>query len=123
MRFFVCEHCGNMVEMLKDSGAPMICCGDKMKELVPGTSDGAVEKHVPVVAVDGNKVIVSVGEAEHPMVEAHFIQWIAIETNSGVYRKVLNPGQTPKAEFVLSDGESVVATYAYCNLHGLWKAE
>ena len=71
MKFFVCEKCGNFVEMVKESGAPMMCCGEKMKELVPGTSDGAVEKHVPVVNVEGNKVTVNVGSAEHPMVDAH----------------------------------------------------
>ena len=123
MRFFICEHCGNIVEMVKDNGVPVMCCGQKMTELIPGTSDGAVEKHVPVVTVDGNKVSVMVGEVEHPMVDAHYIEWIAIETSKGVQRKMLKPEQAPKAEFMLTDGESVEAVYAYCNLHGLWKAE
>ena len=122
MRFFICEHCGNIVEMVKDNGVPVMCCGQKMTELIPGTSDGAVEKHVPVVTVDGNKVSVMVGEVEHPMVDAHYIEWIAIETSKGVQRKKLKPEQAPKAEFMLTDGESVEAVYAYCNLHGLWKA-
>ena len=122
MRFFICEHCGNIVEMVKDNGVPEMCCGQKMTELIPGTSDGAVEKHVPVVTVDGNKVSVMVGEVEHPMVDAHYIEWIAIETSKGVQRKMLKPEQAPKAEFMLTDGESVEAVYAYCNLHGLWKA-
>lgn len=122
MKFYVCEHCGNMVEMVKDAGVPVMCCGQKMTELIPGTSDGAVEKHVPVVTIDGNNVSVMVGEVEHPMVEAHFIEWIAIETSTGSQRKSLKPGQEPKAEFVLADGESVINVYAYCNLHGLWKA-
>ena len=101
----------------------MSCCGKMMKELVPGTSDGAVEKHVPVFTVDGNKVVVTVGSVEHPMVEAHFIEWIAIETKKGAQRKVLNPGDKPSVEFALTDDDAVVAVYAYCNLHGLWKAE
>ncbi len=122
MKFFVCEECGNFVEMIKESGAPMICCGEKMKELIPGTSDGAVEKHVPVVTVDGNKVTVMVGSAEHPMMEAHYIEWIAVETVKGAQRKVLKPGEKPCAEFLLTDDDSVVEVYAYCNLHGLWKA-
>lgn len=122
MRFFICEHCGNIVEMVKDNGVPVMCCGQKMTELIPGTSDGAVEKHVPVVTVDGNKVSVMVGEVEHPMVDAHYIEWIAIEISKGVQRKMLKPEQAPKAEFMLTDGESVEAVYAYCNLHGLWKA-
>ncbi len=123
MKFFVCEKCGNFVEMIKESGAPMSCCGQKMTELVPGTSDGAVEKHVPEFSVDGNKVTVKVGSVEHPMVEAHYIEWIAVETKKGVQRKALHPDEKPCAEFVLTEDDSVVAVYAYCNLHGLWKAE
>ena len=122
MRFFICEHCGNIVEMVKDNGVPVMCCGQKMTELIPGTSDGAVEKHVPVVTVDGSKVCVTVGEVEHPMVDAHYIEWIAVETSNGIQRKALKPNQAPKAEFILADGETVEAVYAYCNLHGLWKA-
>ncbi len=122
MKFFVCERCGNFVGMIKESGAPMVCCGEKMKELVPGTSDGAAEKHVPVVKIEGKKVIVTVGEVEHPMVDAHYIEWIAIETAKGAQRKVLKPGEKPELEFILTDDDSFVAAYAYCNLHGLWKA-
>lgn len=122
MKFFKCEICGNMVEMVKDSGVPMMCCGKQMTELIPGTSDGAVEKHVPVYSVDGNKVVVNVGSVAHPMMDAHYIEWIAVETNKGAYRKSLAPNDEPKAEFILLDGETVVEVYAYCNLHGLWKA-
>ncbi len=122
MKFYICEHCGNIIEMVKDVGVPIMCCGQKMTELIPGTSDGAVEKHVPVVTVDGNKVSVAVGEAEHPMVDAHYIEWVALETSAGVQRKALKPEQAPAIEFTLADGESVTAVYAYCNLHGLWKA-
>ena len=111
-----------MVEMGKDSGVAVMCCGQKMTELVPGTSDGAVEKHVPVVVTDGNNISVTVGEVEHPMADVHYIEWIAVETSNGIYRKMLNPGDQPKAEFILTEGESVAAVYAYCNLHGLWKA-
>ena len=123
MRFFVCEKCGNMVEMIKESGAPMSCCGQNMTELVPGTSDGAYEKHVPVFTVEGNKVTVNVGSVEHPMMPEHYIEWIAIETKKGSQRKKLSPGEKPTAEFLLTDGDSVVAVYEHCNLHGLWKAE
>lgn len=123
MRFFVCEHCGNQIEMIKDNGVPVMCCGQKMTELIPGTSDGAAEKHVPVFTVDGNKVLVSIGSVEHPMVEAHFIEWIAVETVKGTQRKYLKPEEKPVAEFELTAEDSVVAVYAYCNLHGLWKAE
>lgn len=123
MKFYVCETCGNLVEMIKETAVPVMCCGQKMKELIPGTSDGAAEKHVPVYTVSGNTVSVSVGSAEHPMVDAHYIEWIAVETAKGAQRKVLNPGDKPYAEFVLTEDDAVVAVYAYCNLHGLWKAE
>lgn len=123
MEFYICEHCGNLVGMVHNAGVPMMCCGQKMTKLVPGTTDAAVEKHVPVFTVDGNKVSVVVGSVEHPMTEEHLIQWIALETAKGAQRKVLKAGDAPKAEFALTDDDSVVAVYAYCNLHGLWKAE
>ena len=122
MRFFICEHCGNTIDMIKDKGVPVMCCGQKMTEIIPGTSDGALEKHVPVFSVDGNKVSVTVGEVEHPMLEAHYIEWIAVETSKGFQRKMLKPQEAPKAEFFITEDESVEAVYAYCNLHGLWKA-
>ncbi len=123
MKFFVCEICGNLVGVVKESGVPLTCCGQNMTELIPGTSDGAVEKHVPVFKVENKKVTVTVGSVEHPMAEEHFIEWIALETAKGAQRKVLHPGDKPCAEFALTDDDEVVAVYAYCNLHGLWKAE
>ena len=123
MKFYVCETCGNFVEMIKETVVPMMCCGKKMKELVPGTSDGAADKHVPVYKVEGNKVTVTVGSVEHPMADVHYIEWIAVETAKGAQRKTLNPGEKPCVEFALTEDDSVVAVYAYCNLHGLWKAE
>ena len=121
MKFYKCEHCGNIIEFVEASGVPVVCCGEPMKELVPGTTDAAVEKHVPVVNVEGNVVKVEVGEVEHPMVEEHFIGWVAIETKKGVQRKYLKPGEKPAVEFVLAEDDELVATYEYCNLHGLWK--
>ena len=122
-QFFICEKCGNMIAMVKSSGVPMMCCGQKMTELIPGTSDGAHETHVPVFTVEGNQVHVTVGEVEHPMLEAHYIEWISLQTKQGNQRKELHPGEAPKACFALCEGDEVEAVYAYCNLHGLWKAE
>ena len=96
-------------------------CGKKMTELVPGTSDGAHEKHVPVVTIDGDKVTVEVGSVEHPMVKEHYIQWIEIETTRGSQRVKLEYTDKPRAEFRLADGEKIVSAYEYCNIHGLWK--
>lgn len=119
-RFFICEHCGNMITMVKDKGVPVMCCGQKMTELIPGTTDAAIEKHVPVYSIEGNKVVVTVGETLHPMIEEHFIEWISLQTKNGVQRKYLNPGEEPKVCFMICDDDEVEAVYAYCNLHGLW---
>ncbi len=122
MQFFLCEECGNLVGMIHNSGAPMTCCGQKMKELTPNTVDAAKEKHVPVVKVEGDLVTVEVGSVAHPMTEAHLIQWIYLQTEKGGQRKMLKPGEEPKAVFALHD-DKAVAAYEYCNLHGLWKLE
>ena len=122
MKFYICEHCGNMIAMVKDSGVPVMCCGQKMTEIVPGTADAAVEKHVPVWEVRDNKVHVTVGAVEQPMLPQHYIEWIAVQTKQGNQRKTLQPGEAPAACFALCEGDEVVAVYAYCNLHSLWKA-
>ena len=120
-KFYICETCGNIIEMVKPSGVPVVCCGKPMKELVAGTTDASVEKHVPVVETNGTTVTVSVGSVTHPMTAEHFIEWIVVETENGVQRKHLTPTDEPKAVFELAEGETVSAVYAYCNLHGLWK--
>ena len=122
LKFFRCEHCGNIIEMVEDKGVPVVCCGQRMTELVAGTSDGAREKHVPVYEVKDNIVHVKVGEVAHPMIPEHYIEWIVLQTKNGVQRKELNPGDKPEACFALCDGDEVEAVYAYCKLHGLWKA-
>ena len=121
-KFYKCEHCGNIIAMVKNTGVPVVCCGEKMKEIVPGTVDASLEKHVPVFEVKDNVVYVTVGAVAHPMEEKHFIEWISLQTNAGNQRKVLTPGSEPKAAFAICEGETVEAVYAYCNLHGFWKA-
>ena len=96
VRYCICKHCGNIVEKVKDKGVPVICCGEPMQELKAEVT-------------------------KHPMLEEHFIEWITLNTNQGIYRKQLNPGQEPVADFCLCDGEQVEEVYAYCNLHGFWK--
>lgn len=122
-KFFVCETCGNLVNLMIEGGGTLVCCGKEMKELVPNTVDAAVEKHVPVVEIEGNKVTVKIGSVTHPMTEEHYIQWIYLETKEGIQAKCLQPGEEPKAVFVLNEGNEVVSAYEYCNLHGLWKKE
>ena len=123
MKFYVCNHCGNIVQYVKNKGVPVVCCGEKMTELIPGTSDGAAEKHVPAVKVDGSRVTVTVGSVEHPMLDAHYIEWVILETEKGYQKVELKPDQPPVAEFVVAEGDRPIAAYEYCNLHGLWKAE
>ncbi len=122
MKFYRCKRCGQMVAIVKKKGCPIMCCGEPMEEIIPGESDGAVEKHVPVCEVKDNKAYVTVGSVEHPMSEEHYIEWIAIQTKSGNQRKALKPGDAPKACFALLEDDEVEAVYAYCNLHSLFKA-
>lgn len=122
IKFYRCNHCGNIIAMVHSSGVPVVCCGEPMQELKANTSDGVAEKHVPVISVNGNIVTVKVGSAPHPMTDAHYIQWICLETKQGRQRKSLSPSDEPVAKFALTEGDSVVAAYAYCNLHGLWMA-
>lgn len=123
MTLYKCAHCGNIIAYLKDSGVRVQCCGEEMKPMAPNTTDAAGEKHVPVIAVEGKTVTVTVGAVEHPMLDAHYIEWIMLETKEGRQRKALKPGEKPVAVFALAEGDEVVAAYEYCNLHGLWKAE
>ena len=123
MKFLRCKVCGKIVAMVNDcSSCPTKCCGEAMEEIPVNTQDGAHEKHLPVYNQEGNILKVKVGEVEHPMLETHYIQWIAVETDRGNQRKVLHPGQAPVAEFALLPGEKVLAVYEFCNLHGLYKA-
>lgn len=121
-KFFICKHCGNLIAMVHSSGAPIICCGEPMTELVPNTAEASTEKHLPVVTVSGNNVTVQVGSVLHPMDEAHLISFIYVATENGGQTKILKAGQEPKATFSLAD-DKAVAVYAYCNQHGLWKTE
>ena len=109
--------------MVDERKVPTICCGEPMEELIPNTQDGAHEKHIPVIELDGNIATVKVGEVAHPMLEAHYIMWIAIETNMGNQRKKLNPGDAPEAKFALLPGEKIIRAIEFCNLHGLYATE
>jgi len=121
-KFLVCEHCGNMIEMVKDKGVPVMCCGQKMKVLEPNTVEASGEKHLPAVMLEGNVVNVNVGTVDHPMLDVHYIEWIYLETEKGGQIKYLKPEEAPSASFELKD-DKAVAVYAYCNLHGLWKTD
>lgn len=123
MKFCKCKKCGKMVAVLKDSACGTVCCGEDMVEVIPGTTDAAVEKHVPVVTENGSNIEVVVGSVTHPMEEKHFIEWIALQTTQGMQFKALQPGQEPKAVFAVAAGDKVEKAYAYCNLHSLWASK
>lgn len=118
-----CKHCGNMVGMINDSGVEIICCGEPMEILKANTTDASQEKHVPVVTVKGNTVDVRVGSVDHPMIAAHYIDWIYLHSEKGGQRKHLTVGGEPAANFALTEDDKPLAAYAYCNLHGLWVAK
>lgn len=123
VKFYKCSHCGNIIIKVHDAMVPVTCCGQKMEELIPGTTDAATEKHVPAVEVNGKVVRAQIGSVEHPMVDVHYIEFVVLESKEGVQVKYLKPGDAPVAEFVLTESDEPVAVYEYCNLHGLWKAD
>ncbi len=120
-KFYKCNHCGNVITKVVDFNVPVVCCGEKMVELIPNTVDASGEKHVPVVSrIDDIHIKVEVGSIAHPMLEEHHIAFIYVETENGGILVNLND----KPEAIICVGkEKVIAVYEYCNLHGLWKTE
>jgi len=121
-KFFICKRCGNLMGLIENKGVPMVCCGEKMTELVPNTFEASTEKHLPVVTVLGDTINVQVGSISHPMEEAHNVAFVYVETERGGQRKSLIVGEEPAVSFSFLD-DKPIAVYAYCNLHGLWKTE
>lgn len=121
LEVYKCALCGNIVEVMHGGGGALACCGEDMQLQVEGTVDAAREKHVPVIhrTAVGYKVVV--GDVAHPMLDAHYIEWIELIADGKVYRQYLNPGQAPEAEFCIQADK--VTAREYCNLHGQWKTE
>lgn len=118
--FYRCEICGKIIAVISDSGVPTVCCGQNMHELIPGETDGAAEKHVPVFSVGDNSVTVQVGSVLHPMIDSHLIEWIALQTDKAFTFRELHRGYSPETSFCIRPDEKIENVYAYCNLHGLW---
>ena len=120
-KFYKCRHCGNVIVKLVDSSVAVVCCGEKMEELIPNTVDASGEKHVPkVTRLDEHTIKVEVGSVAHPMLPEHYIAFIYVETDQGG----IHVNLTDKPEAVIAVGNAkVVAVYEYCNLHGLWMTE
>ena len=120
LEIYNCEKCGNMVEVVHGGVGTLVCCNEPMVLLTENTTDAATEKHVPVIekVADGYKV--TVGSVPHPMLDAHYIEWIELIADGKAYRQFLNPGDEPVATFCI--GAETVTAREFCNLHGLWKA-
>lgn len=124
MNFYKCSECGAIITDIKECHCPCkyVCCDKQMTLLTANTVDAAVEKHVPVIESSGNVVTIKVGEVVHPMIDEHYIEFIALETTKGSYLRKLKPGEEATVKFTL-DNEEIVKAYAYCNLHGLWSSK
>lgn len=123
VRFFKCSVCGQIAALVEDTGVPLVCCGEEMEEMIPGSVDASREKHVPVIMAVEGRVFVSVGTEPHPMTEAHHISRILLQTANGIQCAELMPGTEPEVCFRVCEGDEVIAAYALCNLHGLWKTD
>ncbi|MEW5762908.1 MAG: desulfoferrodoxin [Bacillota bacterium] len=114
-----CEVCGNMVVLVHTGRGQLVCCGKPMVLQQEKTEDAGREKHVPVIEVRENEVVVRVGSVPHPMEEKHYIEWIELTADGVTQRKFLAPGDEPAASFCVR-GQNLSAR-AYCNIHGLWR--
>ena len=122
--FYRCMGCGNFVMFIgQKTGCTPKCCGEPMTEIIPNTVDAAKEKHIPDVSIFGSMVVVKVGSTAHPMTPEHHIEFVCLETDKGGQIHYFNPEEEPVTTFYCPAGEKLVAAYAYCNLHSLWKSE
>lgn len=122
IKFYKCAKCGQILTVFNPKCPGITCCGEPVKEIKANTQDAAKEKHVPAVTVNGSEIQVKIGSVPHPMESDHWIEWVLLETKNGSQIKNLNPGDAPELTFTLKD-DSAIAAYAYCNKHGLWKAD
>lgn len=121
LKFYVCKHCGNIITYINNAGVPVVCCGEKMQEIVPGAVEASHEKHIPVIEKNGNDVLVKIGAVPHPMQPEHYIEWIVLQTKEGCQIKHLTPNDKPEAKFAVASNDEVIGAFDYCNIHGLWK--
>lgn len=119
---YKCEVCGNIVEIVNEGIGELVCCNQPMVQLQEHTEDQGLEKHVPVVTKEEGKVIVEVGDVEHPMTKEHYIQWIELTVDGKSCKKFLTPDDKPRAVFNVPKKYSEISAREYCNIHGLWKA-
>jgi superoxide reductase len=118
---YKCNICGNIVEVMHVGGGELVCCGQPMELMIEKTKDQGMEKHVPIIEKNGDKIIVKVGSISHPMEDNHYIEWIEIIADGNVYRKNLKPKMEPVAEFEIKADK--IEAREYCTVHGLWKSK
>lgn len=121
LQIYKCEICGNIVEVLHSGRGQLVCCGQPMRLIMEKTEDVGKEKHVPVVEKTDRGIKVKVGSIPHPMEEKHYIEWIEVKTDTGVFRKFLKPLDKPETEFDIKVEKFQVREY--CNIHGLWTSK
>lgn len=121
--FLCCPSCGNLAEMIQYSGVKPLCCGKEMIRMESKTSEEGHEKHLPIITREGCTITVKISDTPHPMTAEHHIDWVELITSCGMQRKPLKAGCEPAVCFHLSDKETPLAVFAYCNVHGLWVTE
>ena len=121
MQVYKCEICGNIVEVLHVGGGTLVCCGQPMKLQDEKTADSTTEKHVPVIEKIDGGYKVTVGSTLHPMLDAHYIEWIELIADGKSYKQFLQPNDVPEAVFQIEAKD--VKAREYCNIHGLWKGK
>ncbi len=121
LEIYKCNVCGNIVEVMHGGQGELVCCGQSMQLIEPGSVDAAKEKHVPVIEKTGQGYTVNVGSVDHPMEDKHYIEWIELIADGVSYTAFLQPGQAPRAEFCIQ--ASQITAREYCNIHGLWQAQ
>lgn len=123
MKFYECKTCGNVMVLFEDYDVIPVCCGNTMDLINPLSKDGAYEKHVPIIARTGNNIEIIISSVPHPMLEEHYIKWIVLETNKGMYIRNLKPKDEPKAKFVIQEDERPLRAYEFCSVHSLWLSD
>lgn len=122
-KFYECNNYKTIIRMIADEDIPVVCNGQQMREMIPNVDDGSKEKHVPQLEFINNVLKVKIGSVNHPMEEKHSIKWVYMISRDGEQLKYLKKNGAPEVDFALTNGDHPVKVYAFCNLHGLWKAE
>lgn len=121
-KFYKCSHCGQIIAKVNDTNVKVVCCNEEMQQLIPGTVEASREKHIPVYHVENQILKINIGSINHPMTEAHLIEWVFVQTSKKNIRVALHANMEPTVNILLENDEKVEKVLSYCNLHGLWEA-